>query len=504
MPKLPIKSGCLIEISSTCEKNRSFSLFFVLELRTGTGTSSENSEKSTSPCSSFSCYLSKLNNPFSRLCIAQNGIVSFSNKSPGKGMMLCLDAYTRCSDSASGSCCRDGLALYVLRSACIKHKNTANKSDYKYDQPMPTSSVGMSVVTDGFYGLRPCFETNELVADSHAVPFEIRVVTLNPYTMITPPPPPPLPSSLSQPAAKPYTSSKLVVASVPTGRTPLPVTSNTTNTESCDIGMVLEGARLTVAQKEFFRSHGYLHLKQMIDYPVDCTTGCADNNRTHAYTDTDTDSLQQSTTTGSVVRSNYIARVVYRIHHALGTPNELTPGGNQSDASLGKLGGTVSNCKEIRQLVDPSYGNCNYPLDMAVALSAGTAVQHHPLSDHYRSHLKLRRVLADVFGCEENIPNVNALGAQIACRFPENSNEATFPVDPEGCAGGSDDGYFSQQRNARLLYPPLSRHDWHVDGLRQGSRHSFSLLLGVCCSAMKTKHCGNLVIWPGSHKLIHR
>ena len=53
-------------------------------------------------------------------------------------------------------------------------------------------------------------------------------------------------------------------------------------------------------------------------------------------------------------------------------------------------------------------------------------------------------------------------------------------------------------------FPPLALRQWHVDGLRQGSRHSFSLLLGICCSKVSAEYCGNLVVWPGSHRLIHR
>ena len=44
---------------------------------------------------------------------------------------------------------------------------------------------------------------------------------------------------------------------------------------------------------------------------------------------------------------------------------------------------------------------------------------------------------------------------------------------------------------------------WHVDGLRQGKMHPFSVLFGVALSDVKHKFQGNLTVWPGSHKAVH-
>lgn len=44
---------------------------------------------------------------------------------------------------------------------------------------------------------------------------------------------------------------------------------------------------------------------------------------------------------------------------------------------------------------------------------------------------------------------------------------------------------------------------WHTDGLRQGRRHGFSLLVGVVLSDVLNDDCGNLLLWPGSHVPIH-
>ena len=37
--------------------------------------------------------------------------------------------------------------------------------------------------------------------------------------------------------------------------------------------------------------------------------------------------------------------------------------------------------------------------------------------------------------------------------------------------------------------------DWHTDGLRQGKKHSFSLLVGVALSENQVKNRGNLCLW---------
>lgn len=50
----------------------------------------------------------------------------------------------------------------------------------------------------------------------------------------------------------------------------------------------------------------------------------------------------------------------------------------------------------------------------------------------------------------------------------------------------------------------ISGTDWHTDGLRQGKKHSFSLLVGIALTDMPIPNIGNLCVWPGSHLRIHR
>ena len=75
-------------------------------------------------------------------------------------------------------------------------------------------------------------------------------------------------------------------------------------------------------------------------------------------------------------------------------------------------------------------------------------------------------------------------GAQIALRFPQWDGPGV-PTEAE-------------QRQAAA-----EGSGWHTDGLRQGRMHPFSVLYGVCLSECMQPWQGNLLVWPGSHRLIH-
>ena len=78
----------------------------------------------------------------------------------------------------------------------------------------------------------------------------------------------------------------------------------------------------------------------------------------------------------------------------------------------------------------------------------------------------------------------SSAGAQIALRFPGRSRSR--------CAKNSD--------TAAEDVLPGTR--WHVDGMRQGKAHPFSLLVGVALSDVRAPFCGNLCVFPGSHRRI--
>jgi hypothetical protein len=43
---------------------------------------------------------------------------------------------------------------------------------------------------------------------------------------------------------------------------------------------------------------------------------------------------------------------------------------------------------------------------------------------------------------------------------------------------------------------------WHIDGINKGKHAPFTLLLGVALSDQPAHGCGNLVVFPGSHRLL--
>ena len=130
-----------------------------------------------------------------------------------------------------------------------------------------------------------------------------------------------------------------------------------------------------------------------------------------------------------------------KLHRALGTPGNVVPGGVQG-GETGKFIGGLSQCGEVTQLLEGR-------LAAAVAAFLGSG------------------------GYDKS-----NLGAQIAFRFPEKESDSDS-----------------------LLYDGPK---WHTDGLRQGKAHPFSLLVGVCLSDVPSSDSGNLLLWPGSHFVMHR
>ena len=93
---------------------------------------------------------------------------------------------------------------------------------------------------------------------------------------------------------------------------------------------------------------------------------------------------------------------------------------------------------------------------------------------------EVTRLVAQVVGPGKVCP---ATAVQIALRFP-GCNDALV------VAGAA-------------MKETVRGTDWHTDGLRQGKKHSFSLLVGVALSETPVRNRGNLCVWPGSHHKIH-
>ena len=83
----------------------------------------------------------------------------------------------------------------------------------------------------------------------------------------------------------------------------------------------------------------------------------------------------------------------------------------------------------------------------------------------------------------EGVAAVN--GVQVALRFPGSTAHDALVV------------------SGAAMKSTVDGSSWHTDGLRQGKKHSFSLLVGVALSDMCHPDTGNLCVWPRSHLHIH-
>ena len=95
--------------------------------------------------------------------------------------------------------------------------------------------------------------------------------------------------------------------------------------------------------------------------------------------------------------------------------------------------------------------------------------------------------------------------AQIAMRFPEPDGGAGGYTSEGSSSSGEDGGAAGAVAAAGRVRADagaaaLPGTQWHVDGMRQGKAHPFSLLLGVALSDVRAPLAGNLCVFPGSHR----
>jgi len=141
----------------------------------------------------------------------------------------------------------------------------------------------------------------------------------------------------------------------------------------------------------------------------------------------------------NIIDINIINNCLRFLNYHLGIPGSVTPGGAQN--GLGKLSGSISNSKEVRDLLYESL-----------------------------------YIIEDIIG--ENNCDIDNPSAQIAFRFPEYNNKDNSKE--------------------------MDNTQWHTDDLRKGKSHGFSILLGICLNDINDDFSGNLLVWPGSHYLIHQ
>jgi hypothetical protein len=163
-----------------------------------------------------------------------------------------------------------------------------------------------------------------------------------------------------------------------------------------------------------------------------------------------------------VVLPSKVFECAHLLAHSLGIPGSVSAGGTQE--GLGKLGGYLSNCDEVRSLL------------------------LHPETCK-GSVVSVLNIVEELLG--QGMVDLGSISGQIALRFPEYAHDSVL------C---SDKSTFRQLHDGSL---PVGSA-WHTDGLRQGKYHGFSMLVGVCLSDCLEDFAGNLLVWPGSHIPIHQ
>eukprot|EP01041_Mallomonas_annulata_P003716 gene3716-7383_t len=149
-----------------------------------------------------------------------------------------------------------------------------------------------------------------------------------------------------------------------------------------------------------------------------------------------------------------VSACLRQLNHLVGVVGAITPGGVQ--VGLGKLGGGLGSCKEIKDLF---YGGILQTTEM---LLGDIGVMH---SNGIHSGNGNGGGNGSVYESDR---------AQIALRFPE-----------------------------VVMSRTIEEIEWHTDGYRRGKAHDFSLLVGVFLNDVMSDLSGNLFVWPGSHLLLH-
>lgn len=90
----------------------------------------------------------------------------------------------------------------------------------------------------------------------------------------------------------------------------------------------------------------------------------------------------------------------------------------------------------------------------------------------------------------DRIPAHSLRGPQLAMRLPQ-------PAD-----GSSLHGQHNRVISDDDATPLKNTNKWHVDGLGEGKLTPFSILLGVALTKQKGPSSGNLIVFPGSHRIV--
>lgn len=170
----------------------------------------------------------------------------------------------------------------------------------------------------------------------------------------------------------------------------------------------------------------------------------------------------------------------------------LRPAQRAVNSRLGRPGCFVASCRtegtsESQRRRPPSgFDEVSLPLEESETSNGAVFNGRMDVDASYDPELleparcpEVRRIITQLLG---RVMPIN--GVQVALRFPGEGNDVLV-------------------MSGAAMKCGISGDSWHTDGLRQGKKHSFSLLVGVALSDMSMPNNGNLCVWPKSHLHIH-
>lgn len=311
--------------------------------------------KPTKDLNKVSCYLSHPKQPFHRIQMNQNGQITCSNQQ-NKDCIFILDRLNK-QEPEGGEC-----SIHQYRIYHGVYKNKKNNENF-YINISSINDVRSTLTENTIAELdlnstSSKNDTRYIYGEHYFSVCDFENSTV--YNICT---------QVKQPKFQIIDDLKLHLAESidicdKTPHVPIP------QPISCSVkGQLHANAVLSAAQKQLFAETGYLSLS-------------------------------------NVIPSHLVDDFVYKINHSLGVPGAIvnSNGFQTHDVQLGKLGGNLCNCQEIRRLFDPYYQSNT--TKSVLKSSAGA-----PMG-------QLQLILSDLMGAG-NVPSVQSLGAQLAIRFPE-------------------------------------------------------------------------------------
>lgn len=184
--------------------------------------------------------------------------------------------------------------------------------------------------------------------------------------------------------------------------------------------------------------------------------------------------LQSFVHNGFIKLSNIVPTHIIRgakiaVNARLGRPGGLTPFFRDNETPTLRPPSGSDEVTQVLSIAGEEIGR------------VGQDASHDPLLLAPATSMGVWRILNQLIGHGKVSP---LSGVQVALRFPDSLDALVVS------------GAAMQSR--------IDGTCWHTDGLRQGKKHSFSLLVGIALSDnMMQPDNGNLCVWPRSHLHVH-